>query len=192
MPVEPWSPSAFEERYQQDPDPWDFATSTYEQGRYRVVLGALWHGRYDRAYEPGCSVGEFTVLLAERCNRLVATDVSPTAVARARARCATAASAQVHVGSVTDPPPADLDLVVFSELGYYFTTTELEGLVRKLGGSLRPGGELVACHWLGSSPDHRLDGREVHDVLRASLPAAFTHRRHEEHPGFLIDAWSRP
>lgn len=192
MSVEPWSPSAFEARYRADADPWDFATSSYEQGRYDEVLGALQRPDYRRAYEPGCSIGALTERLALRCAALYAVDVSATAIAEARARCAGLPQVHLAVGSVTDPIPNELDLVVFSEIGYYFETPELDAIIEHLVRALEAGGELVACHWLGHSNDHRLHGSVVHERLTAVLGDRFAHMHHEDAPGFVIDGWRRP
>jgi SAM-dependent methyltransferase len=103
------SPEAFETMYRQSRDPWNFATSEYERGRYRAILDALLRGSYRRAFEPGCSIGELTARLACRCDRIVATDVAPSAVALARERCRADAAAglrrrdphsRAHVGAL--------------------------------------------------------------------------------------------
>ncbi len=162
-------PAGFERLYEGDPDPWDFRTSPYEQGRYEAVVAALAQKRYTRAFEPACSVGELTVRLARRCDHVDAIDLSPTAVSQARQRCGEAGlgdeRVSVEVGSVVDFDRTGYDLVVFSELGYYFEVDVLADLVDRLLHALVPGGELLACHWLGSSPDHRLHGDDVHDVI---------------------------
>ncbi|MGI8709773.1 MAG: SAM-dependent methyltransferase [Acidimicrobiales bacterium] len=182
-------PAAFEDLYATDPDPWDFRTSAYEQGRYDAVMSALRRPRYRRAFEPACSVGELTLRLARRCDRIDAVELSPTAAAQAQQRCRALDHVHIEVGSVMDHDGQGYDLVVFSELGYYFEAEDLALLVDRLVNTIEPGGELVACHWLGTSPDHRLHGDEVHDVL-ATRPGleAIGGRRHE---GFRIESWTR-
>lgn len=190
MSVEPWSPEAFEARYAADVDPWSFATSPYENARYDAILGQLDRGRFTAAYEPACSVGVLTERLAPRCDRLLAVDVSPTAIAQAKVRCAGLEGLEVRVGSITDPPPSDLDLVVMSEVGYYFEIAELDGIVESLADALRPGALLVACHWRGHSDDHRLHGTEVHARLGSRLDGRLQHRGHRVEPGYLLDTWA--
>src|ERR1700760_676889 len=112
----------FESRYQAAPDPWHFASSGYELDRYQATLAALGKARYKRAYEPGCSVGVLTAELAQRCDCLIACDLSPTAVARARERCASYDNVCIEVRDAAETPPSGhFDLIVFSELGYYFS-----------------------------------------------------------------------
>lgn len=190
MNHEPWSPAAFEARYREDPDPWDFGTSSYEQARYRSIMAALPRLRYRSAYEPGCSVGELTALLAERCLQVVAVDVSSTAVERARARCSASSGVTLSTGSVEDDPGVSFDLVVMSEVGYYFSEPDLEAVIDRLTGALEPGGDLVACHWTGSSADHVLSGSVVHDHLLARTDLDL--RVSEDHGSFLIGAWRHP
>ncbi len=189
MSVEPWSATAFEDRYRRDDDPWDFRTSSYEQARYEQVIAALRRDRYPTAFEPGCSVGELTWRLAARCEQVRAVDVSPTAIAAARERCRGLTGVQLAVGSVADHPLVDHDLIVLSEVGYYFTEEELDGVVDRLVGSLRPDGDLVACHWSGHSADHRLHGTTVHERIARHRGLRLHHER--DHQGFAIATWVR-
>lgn len=193
MPDAPWSPAAFEDRYAQASDPWSFATSPYELGRYDAIEAALRPRphRYRSGYEPACSIGVLTERLAERCGTLLATDVSPSAVASAEERCAGRAGLTIAVGSVQDGPyPGDApDLLVLSEVGYYLDRDELVDVVRRLAASCIAGADLVACHWTGESPDHRLRGRDVHDVLAEVLGAPAAPSGADGHEGFLIDTW---
>jgi SAM-dependent methyltransferase len=191
MSVEPWSPEAFEARYREQGDPWDFAHSAFEQGRYDDILDSIPTERCAHAYEPGCSIGALTVRLAARCDRLDAVDVSATAVARARERCRALRNVRVAVGSVIDPPPSDLDLIVFAEIGYYFAVEELDTIATRLRDALRPDGHLLACHWLGESADHRLHGRLVHDRLHEVMVQNGEHVESCTRPDYVIDVWRR-
>lgn len=194
--TEPWSLAAFEARYAATIDPWSFTSSTYEFDRYATILDALRPEphRYRLGYEPACAEGVLTELLAARCDALVATDVSPTAVARANDRCGGRAGVRIEAGSVADGPPSGEapDLIVFSELGYYFDERELEAIVTMLAGRVERGADLVACHWTGVSPDHRLAGATVHRALRRTLASHAQPVRGEVHDGFLIDSWRFP
>lgn len=193
MAEDPTSTTAFEERYARDADPWDFATSPYEQGRYDLIEAALRPPpfRYRSGYEPGCSVGVLTARLAARCDELTATDVSPTAVDRARQRCGDRPGLVIEVGAVQDGPCAfgPPDLIVFSEVGYYLDLRGLRSVIDRLATAAAVGGDLVACHWTGESPDHRLSGAEVHRLLREVLAERAETTRSETHDGFLLDAW---
>ena len=85
MSLSPTSAEFFETMYAEREDPWEFASSQYERDRYAAIVRALGNRRYRRAFEPGCSIGILTPQLAAFCDRVEAMDISPTAVARARA-----------------------------------------------------------------------------------------------------------
>lgn len=185
------SSAFFEAMYRRDPDPWSFKTSHYEQSRYEIIMQALAGRRYARAFEPGCSVGALTVRLATICDSLEAIDVSPTAVTRAKEVCSDLPNVHVSVGKLADAMPGvSYDLVVLSEIGYYFTEQVLHSIGMAIIEHMQPDGVLLAAHWLGVSGDHRLSGDRVHEVL-STLPEV-AHSHAERHAGFRLDVWSRP
>lgn len=182
------APEAFEQRYRTDRDPWRFSTSAYERERYAITVESLTQDRYANAFEPGCSIGELTALLAPRCDRLLATDVSPTAVERAQQRCANYDNVRVECGDLrTAAFDIPLDLIVLSELAYYFDPQQLEALSHRLAAALSVGGTLLAVHWLGESVDHILHGDEAHEILLSSLP--LRHVVAKRYVGFRLDLW---
>ena len=161
---------AFDRRYRAHADPWDFETSRYEQARYDTTLGWLGDRAYHRAFEPGCSIGVLTGRLAARAACVVACDVSPTAIAAARRRSHDATAVTLEVATIPEWwPEGSFDLVVFSEVGYYWDVPALGAVAGRMRRALEPGGTLLAVHWLGSSSDHVQHGHEVHDVLRSVL-----------------------
>ena len=164
--------ASFEEKYRSERDPWQFATSPHEQRRYALTVAMLPARRFASAFEPGCSIGELTARLAPRCDHLLAIDASPTAVARARERCRGLDHVEVMVGELPQAWPTGVfDLVVLSELGYYFTAAHWARLVERAGAALADHGALLAVHWRGASTDHVLHGDVVHEVARASASA---------------------
>lgn len=181
---------AFEALYRATPDPWHFAHSTYELNRYQVILGSLRRAHYRRAFEPGCSVGVLTERLAERCDELIATEIAPTALEQARRRCDSLPHVELQLRGVEDfIPPGRFDLIVFSEIGYYFPRARLNSLAADLAAALEPDGEFLAVHWLGQSDDHVLHGDEVHEVLAEALP--IRHWLTAHHDQFRLDGWLR-
>jgi SAM-dependent methyltransferase len=184
------SPAAFDRLYSGARDPWQFATSAYERFRYLVTMRALLRQRYRHALEPGCSVGELTALLAERCAQVSASDVAAGAVEVARRRCQEFTHVKIECAdlrcSIAEGP---FDLIVFSEIGYYFSAPDLRRLACDLASRLAPGGEFVAVHWLGHSADHRLHGDEVHQILFDDIGLA--PQGGERHWQFRLDSWVR-
>lgn len=184
------SQTFFESRYRTSTDPWRFASSTYELNRYHTTLDALSRPSYRRGFEPGCSIGVLTAALAARVEHLIACDISETAVARARERCRDLSHVEIFRCDAADVLLENsFDLIVFSELGYYFCVNRLAAMVRQMARRLEPGGEFVAVHWLGTSSDHLLHGDVVHEVLADNLPCEWTGG--SRHTGFRLDSWRR-
>ncbi len=186
------TPEHFEEMYARDPDPWNFASSEYEQGRYRATVAALGDRRYARAFEPGCSVGVLTARLATICDDVEAMDLSPSAIAEAEKRCHLLRNVHLTCGSLTEQafgPQGMFDLIVLSEIGYYFEERQLRIIAERLIQKLSPGGTLLAVHWLGESPDHPLSGDRVHEIL--GRIAGLNSIKAERHEGFRLEVWER-
>lgn len=179
----------FEQQYRAASDPWDFATSSYEQHRYDVIVEALGTRHYQRCFEPGCSVGILTERLAGRADTVVAMDTSATALATAATRLERFDAVRLMHGAIPeDWPKGRFDLIVFAELGYYWDADELRTLATLLDETTVPGGDIVAVHWLGQSGDHLLGGAEVHEILGCVLGTPAEHRAE---PGFVLDRWRR-
>lgn len=182
------SRSFFEEKYKRNEDPWKFASSSYELGRYDAIINALSFRRYRRAFEPACSIGVLTEQLAIICDRVDATDISSAAAEQAVQRCRALTNVIIKQGSLpADIPAGTFDLIVFSEVGYYFNKPQLRLLIDQLMSCLESEGIFLAAHWLGTSSDHILDGNEVHDIV--SSTNGLIHDHVEHHPGFRLDRW---
>lgn len=182
----------FESMYSDSSDPWDFATAWYELRRYGLIVASLPEQRYRVCFEPACSVGVLTEMLAARCDEVHGVDVVDTAAEEARRRLARAGVTTAHVrtADALDPwPRATCDLLVLSEFLYYTPVAELDGLLTGLLRLVEPGGTVVACHWLGRSTDHACTGEDVHAALaeRGDLTLLAHHR--EE--GFLLEVFRR-
>jgi SAM-dependent methyltransferase len=178
----------FEEKYRRNPDPWNFSASDYERQRYSTIMRALAGRRYARALEPGCSIGVLTERLANLCDRVEALDISATAVKIARARCRGLKNVTFMRASIAHiVPPGEFDLIVFSEIGYYFDEYQLAAVAQGLVGHLINGGIFLAVHWLGVSGDHLLSGRRVHEILGRT--EGLVHLHAENHHKFLLDRW---
>ena len=71
----------FDAMYRDADDPWHLSERWYEQRKHALTVAALPRARYSRAFEPACSAGALSVLLADRCDVLLSCDRSPRAVA---------------------------------------------------------------------------------------------------------------
>jgi SAM-dependent methyltransferase len=181
----------FERLYREQGDPWGFETSPYEQAKYAETLAALPVARYGDALEVGCANGVLTALLAPRCDRLLAVDPSPTALAAARARCRDLP--QVRFGQCSLPaqaPAGPFDLILLSEVIYYWDSDDLGRMAAYLPGALRSGGDLLLVHWTGDT-DYPKSGDDAVAELRALLGEAVVERRGDRHERYRLDLWRR-
>ncbi len=194
MTVPDTSPEFFERMFHGKDDPWNFAADEYEQHRYRTIVQALAPGGYRRAWEPGCSVGALTEKLAALADRVDASDFSPSAAGAAQKRCRHLPGVSVRCAAVTDPIDyGAYDLLLLSELGYYFSSERWSALVQSIVSGMQPGATLLAAHWLGTSPDHRMSGDEVHDMMKHPHLVLERSNRHPDavRGGFRLDRWKR-
>jgi SAM-dependent methyltransferase len=183
-------PGYFRARYAASPDPYGLAERWYEARKYALTVALLPREHYRTAFEPGCSIGVLTARLAPRCDRLLACDATPEAVASAQARTAGLPGVQVERRVIPGEwPPGSFDLIIFSELLYYFGDTDLN-LVLRLGiGALRPDGHLVAVHWRHPAPHHPRTGDQVHEALAAE--AGLARLAHYRDPDFTAEVYAR-
>jgi SAM-dependent methyltransferase len=174
----------FEELYAKSLDPWGFNVRAYERRKYAITLAVLPRERYNRAFEPGCSIGVLTGMLAKRADVLLASDISPTAIAIAE-RADLPDNVELAIRTVPqDWPDGSFDLIVVSELGYYFDPDDLNQFVARATNSLTDNGHLIAVHWRTPVPDYPSDAAAVHSRLLASelRPLA-----HYEDDHFVLD-----
>lgn len=161
------APGYFERLYRAAPDPWAYATSPYEAAKYDATLDALPRPRYRRGLEVGCSIGVLTERLAGRTDALLAVDVSETALARARRRCA----GHPHVAFERRQVPAEtpagpFDLAVVSEVGYYLSAPDLDAFLDRLADAVEPAGHLALVHWTGPT-DYPQTADDIHRAARS-------------------------
>ena len=158
----------FENLYEQSPDPWGFETSPYERKKYERTLNVL-KGRqqaYRTALEVGCSIGVFTTMLARLCDELWAVDVSERAVAAARERLACFPHVRIERRRLPEETPeVPFDLIVASEILYYWPKEVMLAALRRFEEILAPGGVLLAVHWRKETKTYPLQGDEVHELL---------------------------
>ena len=180
----------FDAMYHAASDPWGFTERWYERRKYAISLALLPAERYRSALEPGCSIGVFSALLAPRCDRLLCCDVATAAVDTATARTADLPSVLVEQRDISRRwPEGRFDLIVFSELLYYFSDRDLDQVLDHAVGALQPGGTLLAVHWRHPVADYPRSGDDVHRVI-AGRPGLGRLVSHAE-PDFLAEVYLR-
>ena len=179
MTAESLPQAYFDRLYAADPDPWGFRTRAYEREKYEDTVAALDGARFRRGVEIGCSIGELTARLSASCEDLLGVDLAEAALRQARIRNADAPNirfAQMQLPTVQ--PEGRFDLIVFSEVLYYFGETDLARMADWVCTALEPDGVVLLVHWLGETPDYPAGGDEaVEAFFRMMSPALTTDRR---------------
>lgn len=161
----------FADVYATTSDPWRLAKRWYEQRKYAITMAMLPKPRYRSAFEPGCSVGVLTELLAARCDALLATDVAQAALDTARTRLeqsGATGAVEFERRSLDAPWPDGVDLVVVSEVAYYLAAGTLRAVLDRECPRLAPGTTILAAHWRHHVADYPMTGDEAHDVIAAT------------------------
>jgi SAM-dependent methyltransferase len=165
MKKESLEPDYFEEIYAKSDDPWGFSSREYELHKYFDTLMHLPRKHYASAFEPGCSIGVLSGMLAPRVDRLLSVDVSEKALAQARQRNADKPNITFRNMQFPrhKPDHQTFDLILLSEVAYYWGDTEFDQALEQVLTLLEPGGDLVLVHWTPFVDDYPLTGDEVHE-----------------------------
>ncbi len=183
-------PDWFEDLFAREGDPWDFATSDYERAKYDDTLSHLPTGPIGRTLEVGCANGVLTDRLAPFVTELVATDVSATALAAARERCAGRDNVRfVEQRAPRRMPPGPFALAVLSEVVYYWDradVTRLADWARR--GGVGEGGHLLLVHWTGDT-DYPQSGDAAIEQLLSDLGDRVAVEVAERRDRYRLDRW---
>ena len=152
--------SFFEDLWKRG-DPWEFETSEFEHRRCARLLEILSGCRYASVLEIGCGAGVFTRLLAPIADRVVALDVSTTAIERAKATQSGPGSIEFRVANIMEydvRAEGPWDLVVFSDticfLGWLYSFFDVGWLAMEIFAATRPGGRLLLPNCFGGAQDY--------------------------------------
>ncbi|CAM4113552.1 magnesium protoporphyrin O-methyltransferase [Mycobacterium basiliense] len=162
----------FDRMYAHAEDPWLLSSRWYDQRKYAITLALLPDRRYRHAFEPGCSIGALTELLALRCDHVTAIDVADAALRTADARLRHASCRErvtLLCASLDDAWPAGpFDLLVLSEIAYYLTADALAMVLRRECARLPAGAAVLAAHWRHRVADYPLTGDVAHAIIAAT------------------------
>jgi cyclopropane fatty-acyl-phospholipid synthase-like methyltransferase len=184
-------PEYFDALYAADPDPWKFAASPYERGKYTLTLDAMPKPRYRSALEVGCSIGVLTRSLASRCDAVVAIDAAQTPLAEARRRCADLPGVRFEQMFVPEQwPDGVFELILLSEVVYYLSREDVARLASRVTRSLSSGGSVILVHWIGPT-DYPLSGDEAAALFIERVGLACVVKRGDRYRQFRLDVLSR-
>lgn len=177
----------FDALYEDDPDPWGFRTSAYELEKYAATCAALPNTRYRRTIEVGCSIGVLTRMLASYCDRLLGIDIAQAAADQAAQNCADLAHVDIAVARF---PHIDLvakfDVIILSEVLYYFDDAELKEVAEKVRAIAAPTADIVCVHWLGPTPDYPNSGDSAMNIFETAVGPTTVMSRNR-HEGYRVD-----
>ncbi len=185
--------SFFDDFYEGGDDPWGFESRWYEVRKRALTIASLPRPLFSSGLEIGCSIGVLTAELAGRCARLVATDIAEQPLSRARERLIEAAHVevlQVDIPREWHWAEASFDLIVLSEVGYYWNDADLASAIDRMDHVLTEDGVIVACHWRHPVDGYPLRGDDVHAALRAHPSFAVLSEHREQ--DFLLEVFVRP
>lgn len=151
-----YSPNAvqveFEDEFVHTKDPYGFDTRPEERERLQHALRMLEDvrpgARFGPAMEVGCAEGAFTEMLAAHCDCLLAVDLSPTALQRARSRRSWSEDVrfqQWNLGGEQVPGTFDL-ITVMSVLEVFHRPSAIREARDKLVEALQPQGYLLVSN----------------------------------------------
>ena len=165
----------FGDLYDRRSDPWRYETRWYEQRKRALIMASLPRRRYRRALEVGCSTGALTEELASRCDEVIAMDLDPRAIAKVRERGlerVTAVTSDALVGM----PDGPFDLIVLSEVGYYWGASGIARIARQTRDIATGDAHLLACHWRRPVEDRGGAADIVHGAIGRVWEPVVEHR----------------
>jgi SAM-dependent methyltransferase len=180
----------FDALYAESGDPWALASRWYEIRKRALIMACLPARALGRVFEPACAGGELTAELARRASRVLATDSNPRALAQARQRLAACLNVTLALGRLPqDWPEGRFDLIVLSEIGYYFEPDDWRAVAARAVDALDEGGAILACHWRHAFDVRRQTAEAVHGAI-GRHGELFLLADHVEHD-FLLQVWTR-
>ncbi len=179
----------FDALYRISTDPWGTTTRWYEQRKRWLLLASLPRERYGTIYEAGCGTGHISSALADRCDALLASDGSATALAIATRTLAGRDSVTTALHRLPQEWPArSFDLIVLSEVLYFVDATACRDVATSARASAGATGTVLTCDWRDAIEGHGHRGDEVHRRFEAALglPRLFEYIDSD----FVLTGWS--
>lgn len=180
----------FDDIFAADDDPWDLASSDYEAKKFQATHDAIADRRYARALEIGCAHGVLTEKLVGLCDSLLAVDISSKALSKARERVGDRPGldlAQMAFPKET-PHAAAFDLVILSEVVYYWGVVDLDRASEWLRDGVASGGRVILVHYTGET-DYPHSADEAVGSLWSDLKSVFVAERTDRNDGYRLDLW---
>lgn len=143
-----------------------------EYEKYARILHTLdFKGHYTNVLDLGCGEGYLTRRLAGRSGRILGVDISPTVIRRAGRRLAPFDNVELRAAdALTDEIGESFELVLCSELLYYFNIKQFGAVAGKIERWTRPGGYLLLAHSRAAADDEGSEkfafgAKTIHDTF---------------------------
>jgi len=181
--------SIFDEIFRDNPDPWGYTTRWYEITKFRATIQALPKVQFKNAFEIACAIGVITEKLAPKCDRLLSVDCSELGLAEARKRCSHLPQVRFEQMQIPQQFPTEkFDLILFSEVGFFFTMPDLLETKQKIIDALLPGGYLLMVHFRSKAGDYFIqDGETVHNTFVENSASSLKHLGDPRKNFFILD-----
>jgi SAM-dependent methyltransferase len=182
----------FDGIFAQDDDPWSLASSPYEAAKFARTIAVLADRRYASALEVGCAQGVLTRRLAPLCDDLLAIDIAAKAIDYARIRCRDLPMVRFQrIAFPAEAPPVTApDLIVLSEVVYYWSNADIGAAAQWLRSRVAIGGRIVLVHWTGET-DYPQTGDGAVAKLFDALDGTVEVEREERSDRYRLDLWAR-
>lgn len=186
-----WTPDVFERIFTQNADPWNFEESTYEKEKRERLLTFLPRTGAEFAVEMGCATGVTTLLLAERCRKILAIDASATALSLARTRCQHQSNIVFKEAFLPEYYPdkeaAGCNLVIISEILYFLSAEDIRILAKKTLASIRPDGIILLINWTGPTNTPCTGDDAADHFIETARSSGWAVIKAERAPSYRID-----
>ncbi|KQN27331.1 NodS family protein [Sphingomonas sp. Leaf34] len=182
----------FDGIFAHDDDPWSLASSAYEAAKFARTIAVLDDRRYASALEIGCAHGVLTRQLAPLCADLLAIDIAGKAIAYARERCRMLPQVRFERKAFPGALPVvgPLDLVMLSEVVYYWSDADLLTAGAWLRTHVAAGGRILLVHWVGAT-DYPQTGDAAVAKLHDAVGGAVAVEHAERTDCYRLDLWRR-
>jgi len=144
----------FRQLYARSVDPWGFQTSAYEQEKYQRTIADLGDRRFRSGFEPGCSIGVLTRMLATSCDALLAADIVEEPLHTARTLCGDLPWVRFERLCIpAEWPEGRFDLIVLSEVLYFLAAHDIAAVAAQVLTALDADGVVLSVNWRGHGDD---------------------------------------
>lgn len=182
----------FRQLYARSDDPWAFRTSAYEQEKYQRTIAALGGRRFRSGFEPGCSIGVLTRMLAGHCDALLAADIVDEPLRTARVFCNDLTWVHfVRMRIPTEWPDGRFDLIVLSEVLYFLSPRDIAGVAAGVLAAIDTDGVVLSVNWRGHGNDPCGGDEAANIFLSETHPGLYLASSHHT-SSYRIDLLARP